>query len=205
MCIEKNDRTDGPEEVAKEEVSRNDATLPVRQAGTQRLIFDRSRLKNHASRSLTEDSKLATWPEGLLVIGIGNCGRADDGLGWAFLEQLEAENGEADIAYRYQLQIEDAELIADRSMVLFVDATEEVLPAGFEFRPCQPTPRFEYSSHALSPETITGLCRQLYNATPQAHVLAIQGLEWGLREGLSREGSKNLDRALQFFYEKMSR
>lgn len=147
---------------------------------------------------------LNTWPQGLLVIGIGNCGRADDGLGWAFLEQLEAENGEADIAYRYQLQIEDAELISRHSAVLFVDATEEVLPAGFEWRECPPKSRFDYSSHALAPETITGLCQQLYNATPQAHVLAIQGIEWGLREGLSPEGRQNLLKALAFFRDRIN-
>ena len=84
---------------------------------------------------------------------------------------------------------------------LLVDATEEVLPIGFKYRICQPTPRFEYSSHALSPETITGLCRQLYDATPQVHVLAIQGYQWGLREGLSREAHQNMLEALKFFYD----
>lgn len=162
--------------------------------------------ENHSKDPLSagEEENPAIWPEDLLVIGIGNCGRADDGLGWAFLEQLEAEDEEAKIAYRYQLQIEDAELISRHSAVLFVDATEEILPAGFRFRLCKPTPRFDYSSHALAPETITGLCRQLYNATPQAHILAIQGYQWGLREGLSREAQENLLKALQFFQDKIT-
>ena len=151
-----------------------------------------------------EEGMSATWPDDLLVIGIGNCGRADDGLAWAFLEQLETEDTDINIAYRYQLQIEDAELISRHSAVLFVDASEEVLPAGFEFRICQPTPQFEYSTHALSPETITGLCRQLYNAAPQAYLLAIQGYEWGLREGLSRNAHQNLANALKFFQDKIT-
>ena len=28
-----------------------------------------------------------------LVFGIGNCGRGDDGLGWAFLDRIRHEEG----------------------------------------------------------------------------------------------------------------
>ena len=44
-----------------------------------------------------------------IILGIGNNGRQDDGLGWAFLDFLEEQNTTIDLEYRYQLQIEDAE------------------------------------------------------------------------------------------------
>ena len=59
----------------------------------------------------------------LLLIGIGNSGRSDDGLGWAFVEtmaQNEAFTG--DTLLRYQLQIEDAAQISEYKQVIFVDA-----------------------------------------------------------------------------------
>ena len=48
-------------------------------------------------------------PEPLLIIGIGNSSRGDDGLGWAFLDtisQMQPLPGQ--LEYRYQLVVEDA-------------------------------------------------------------------------------------------------
>ena len=42
-----------------------------------------------------------------LIIGIGNSGRADDGLGWAYLDAIASlDLEEIDTEYKYQLQIE---------------------------------------------------------------------------------------------------
>jgi Ni,Fe-hydrogenase maturation factor len=58
-----------------------------------------------------------------LLIGIGNSGRADDGLGWAFLDEVEKTLPKNyDLEYRYQLQVEDAELISHYNTVFFIDA-----------------------------------------------------------------------------------
>ncbi|RLD75788.1 MAG: Ni/Fe hydrogenase, partial [Bacteroidetes bacterium] len=58
-----------------------------------------------------------------IVFGIGNIGRQDDGLGWLFLDHLkEKQFNHLDLEYRYQLQIEDAELICNYDTVIFVDA-----------------------------------------------------------------------------------
>ncbi len=135
----------------------------------------------------------------VLVVGIGNCGRSDDGLGWAFLDELDTRKATVTLAYRYQLQIEDAEKISHHPVTIFVDASHEVLPDGFRWQKCKPTGNFSFSTHALAPEAITGLCRQLYGATPQVYILAIQGHEWGLGEGLSPGAQQNLLKALNFF------
>lgn len=156
-------------------------------------------LKNNDRTQPAQAPALPPDAPDVLVVGIGNCGRADDGLGWAFLDQMEENNTPVDIAYRYQLQIEDAEFISHHPFVIFVDASEEDLPDGFQWRSCQPSGNFSYSSHELSPETIVGLCQNLYNATPKVYLLAIQGYDWGLREGLSREATRNLRKALHFF------
>jgi len=135
----------------------------------------------------------------LLIIGIGNAGRQDDGLGWAFLDAI-ADQIPTDIAleYRYQLNIEDAELISSASQVLFVDAKTGADHA-FEYDPCLPKEHYEFTSHALEPEVILALCNSLFQSNPIAHILTISGQNWELEEGLSDFAQSNLEKATEFF------
>ena len=72
------------------------------------------------------DSK--TEKSGILIIGIGNSGRNDDGLGWKFVDiASQTMRGYFDVEYRYQLQIEDAELVSKYNKVIFADATQEAI------------------------------------------------------------------------------
>lgn len=134
---------------------------------------------------------------GTLLLGIGNCGRGDDGLGWAFLDRARRRPGFAARAeYRYQLQVEDAALAAAFEHVVFVDASREDLPGGFRRAPCAPRPATEFTSHALAPSAVLHYCRQLYGAAPRAELLALQGYRWELHEGLSDRAAANLAAAL---------
>ena len=77
--------------------------------------------------------KLKTDFNKLLLIGIGNSGRGDDGLGWKFTDLISEKNYHwIDLEYRYQLQIEDTELINNYDTIVFVDASHTVLKDGFE-------------------------------------------------------------------------
>jgi len=87
-----------------------------------------------------------------LLIGIGNGSRGDDALGWLFLKEIEEkDHGRFELEYRYQLQVEDADLISKYERVLFVDATEEHLPDGFIIKKCEPANSYFFSSHLQSP------------------------------------------------------
>ena len=133
----------------------------------------------------------------LLVIAIGNDARQDDGLGWAFGQAIEAgKDFHGAIVYRYQLQVEDALLIADYRNVLFVDACQEKLPMGFAFTPLQADVDFGFTTHQLSPATVLALAKQLYGAAPQAFLLKISGAAWELEQGLSKAGAQNLTSAV---------
>ena len=136
-----------------------------------------------------------------IVLGIGNSGRQDDGLGWLFLDFLKAEHTDFDIEYRYQLQIEDAELISNYEKVIFIDATKDETEAGFYYKSCHPSEKYSFSTHALEPETILYLSKKLYNHKPEASIFAIQGYDWELKIGLSEKGNENLNRAKQYFKE----
>ena len=137
-----------------------------------------------------------------LLIGIGNTARADDGLGWAFLEAIrEGGHFNGELALRYQLQVEDADMIRSFENVIFVDALHRAVEGGFYWKPCLPVATFGFSTHALDPESVIALCRELYGEAPEAYTLGITGNKWELEEGLSPEALKNLEGALRFFEE----
>ncbi|MFL7814309.1 MAG: Ni/Fe hydrogenase, partial [Anaerolineales bacterium] len=66
----------------------------------------------------------------VLVYGYGNPGRQDDGLGIALVDKLEewaSQQGLDGVQFEnnYQLNIEDAEAISGKDLVIFADASEE--------------------------------------------------------------------------------
>lgn len=144
------------------------------------------------------DSK--TEKSGILVIGVGNSGRNDDGLGWKFVDiASQTMRGCFDFEYRYQLQVEDTELVSKYNKVIFVDASQAATENGFEIMRCKKAGHYFFSSHLQSPETILYLAEMLYNKRPEAYTVAIEGQNWGLGKSLSKQAEKNLKTALAYF------
>ena len=151
-----------------------------------------------------------------LLIGIGNSARGDDALGWLFAGRAEEARdrgqdgaldgaphselrGALEVVYRYQLQVEDAELIRGFDVVCFADASRETLHGGCALRPCTGAGGPAFSSHQQSPEAILALCQTLFDTAPQAWVLAIEGRRWGLGEALSEPARQHLESAWQLW------
>lgn len=140
----------------------------------------------------------------ILIIGIGNCGRADDGLGWAFIDRIKEDLPENfDCEYKYQLQVEDAELILHYDVVYFVDAHKEQLDNGFICSEGYPIATHSFSTHELDPGTVLYLAKNIYGKLPKSYVLGISGLNFDLKIGLSEQAKENLSNALDFFNEKV--
>jgi hydrogenase maturation protease len=136
-----------------------------------------------------------------LVYGIGNVGRQDDGLGWAFVDWLQAEGRcpNAEMQRGYQLLLEDAELISNKKRVLFIDATKEATVNSFTLERAAPRMDFSFTSHAISIPALMAICQQCFQHLPIVHVLAIRGYEFGLEMGLTHAAQQNLDRATAHF------
>jgi hydrogenase maturation protease len=142
---------------------------------------------------------------GLLIIGVGNTSRGDDALGWDFVSALETEYAEiCDFEYRYQLQVEDSELISFYDKVVIIDASHEDLPDGFEMKICLPAPHYYFSSHAQKADTILYLANEIYGAFPTVYTMAISGYHWELDENTSAKASQNFEKALQYFRNEFS-
>ena len=140
---------------------------------------------------------------GILITGIGNSGRKDDGLGWLMLDFIKEHFPALEICYRYQLQIEDAEMISTYRTVIFIDATKEETSDGFYLKVCQPNQGFGLTSHLLSPETVLYLEHSLYGKKPLTYILGIQGYQWGLSQEPSQKALTNLKKAQEFLLQNL--
>jgi len=138
----------------------------------------------------------------IIIIGIGNSGRSDDGLGWAFIDKIKGNlPHNFDCEYRYQLQVEDAELVSHYDVVYFIDAHKKQFDKGFVWSVCSPKATNSFSTHELDSETVLYLAKNIYNKKPKASILGISGNSFQLQIGLSKRAQKNLKKALNFFYE----
>ena len=144
----------------------------------------------------------------ILIYAYGNPGRQDDGLGNALVAALEPwlqEKGvnHVEVDSNFQLNIEDAENIRHREVVVFVDASVEDIGA-YHFGRVEPSAgRSEFTFHAASPAYILALCKKLYDRHPATYLLQIRGYEWDFREGLSPRAAENLQEALDFLRRKI--
>jgi hydrogenase maturation protease len=131
-----------------------------------------------------------------LIFTWGNPSRGDDALGPAMYDLLQHENLHGiDLLTDFQLQIEHATDLEDRKRVLFVDAS---LSAGapFELVRLQPEQDASYTTHAMSPQALLSVYRQVYDCTPPpAWLLSIRGYEFGLGLPLSTAANEHLQAA----------
>jgi hydrogenase maturation protease len=125
------------------------------------------------------------------LIGYGNPGRGDDGLGPALASRMAGVAGLA-VTTEYQLTVDHALLISDAEMVIFADALLHA-DVPFTFTQVTPSTSHDVTSHSLSPQAVLALCNTLYGHAPKAYVLGIAGHEFGeVKEGLSPQAQSNL-------------
>jgi len=141
----------------------------------------------------------------ILVYGYGNPGREDDGLGAALVNRLEEwsiSSGYTGIEFdtNYQLNIEDAEAISDKDIVIFADASTEEID-DYLFTEVTGKTEVSFTTHAASPGYIVKLCRDLFSKCPKVYLLHIKGYQWDFKEGLSAGAENNLQNALRFIKE----
>jgi hydrogenase maturation protease len=158
--------------------------------------------------------------EKILIYGIGNVARQDDGLGVRFIEKLESLDLPSCVSLdeNYQLNIEDALLISGYDVVLFVDAArggseEAGLGTGlrtveqknaFSIQPIQPSSEIAFSTHAMSFGGVLALCIELYGQSPRTFLLSLPGYQWEIGEEMSVGATENLEQAFQALRKELS-
>lgn len=135
-----------------------------------------------------------------LLIGYGNPGRGDDGLGPAFAETIASAGlPMLSVEIDYQLTVDHAPLIALQDRVVFADAAMG-LGKPFRFEALEAGAPAALGSHSVTPAGVLTLARDLFGRAPTAFLLGISGSEFNeVKEGLTDTARANLSLAADFF------
>ena len=135
----------------------------------------------------------------LLLIGYGNPGRLDDGLGPALAAKIEAASLEGvTVEADYQLTVENAIDVSRHDVVIFADAAVKG-KEPFSFNEIHSRSPVSLSSHSVSAEAVLFYAEELFHAKTRAYVLGIRGYEFNdFEERLSERAKQNLEEAFQF-------
>lgn len=136
----------------------------------------------------------------MLLIGYGNPGRGDDGLGPAFSERIAARGFPGlEVDTDYQLVAEHALAVSEQDVVIFADAMIGG-EGAFSFSEITSVPAATLGSHSMQPQTVLALGETLFGGTPKAFLMAISGYDYGdVKEGLSDLAEENLRAAEDHF------
>jgi hydrogenase maturation protease len=134
----------------------------------------------------------------VLVLGYGNPGRMDDGLGPAAAARIE-RLGWSGVAINdpYQLSLEDSIDIAEHDVVWFIDASKTG-STPFEERRLTAAGHIDFDSHHMNPETLLAIASRYCDKTPEAWLIEVRGYEFDFCEGFSIRAQDNLEQAVAF-------
>ena len=135
-----------------------------------------------------------------LVIGYGNPGRGDDGIGPRLVELLEERPwpgaGVVDLVAAFQLAPEHAADVAAHAWVVFADAAADG-PAPFDVRPVTASASAAFTTHVMEPGAVMALAAGFGGRTA-AWLLSVRGDRFGADGTLSRRATANLEAALEW-------
>lgn len=147
----------------------------------------------------------------VLLIGFGNPGRLDDGLGPALAERIDqlclSPMGLSRMTVEscYQLAVEHAELVAGYDVVIFADADVQGREP-YEWSRIEPRLDASFTTHDVAPSTVLGLARNLFGASTEGYLLAIRGYQFDdFGEHLSAPAQENLTAAVRLLQSLMTR
>jgi len=137
----------------------------------------------------------------ILVIGIGNPLRGDDGLGRHAAEKLTERLRESifEVVACHQLMPELAERVAQAKMVIFLDACMGTKAGALKLTRIASTGKGQPSSfsHELQPAELLAIAEALYGARPRGVVLSMTGESFGYSTELSAPVQRALPRLLR--------
>jgi hydrogenase maturation protease len=153
---------------------------------------------------------METWPpdaasnpprDDLLVIGIGNLVREDDGVGIMLVRRLNAHfSGGLRCLEIPAPDILLAETLAQSSHVLIIDAMREN-SVPFRLIPLVPSKTIQpagFVAHVLDWGAILAMSSEFFGKAPETTLLGVAAAHFGFSETLSASCQANADTAFEF-------
>jgi len=138
----------------------------------------------------------------ILIFGWGNPSRGDDALGPLLVERIDALGlPGVECLTDFQLQVEHALDLENRSRILFVDASLEA-PAPYRHSRLSAARDASFTTHAMTPEAVMQVYAELHDeAPPPCTLLAIRGERFELGEPVSPAAVAHLEEAMRWTLE----
>ena len=134
----------------------------------------------------------------VLVIGIGNTLRSDDGFAWHVVDELNRQEIEGLRALKiHQLMPELAETISEANLAIFVDAGEQGVPGTLTCNPVTASSSDFRFSHDVTPATLVQMAKALYGKEPKASLICVTGKSFEHGDSLSPEIAAVIPQAVE--------
>lgn len=130
----------------------------------------------------------------VLIVGIGNTLRRDDGAGAEVAERF-AGRADCRVLVVHQLLPEHVEDLARCDRVVFADAAVNAERVRFERLAASATS--PSLGHSGDPAWLLGLCQALHGRTLEAWLLTVPGVDFGFGHGLSAVATAGVDEAVR--------
>jgi len=138
----------------------------------------------------------------LVVFAVGNPSRGDDAIGPVICGRLakwlenEGLAERVDLIEDFQLNIEHALDLQGRELALFIDAGKNT-PAPFVFEQIFPSTAASHTTHALPPQAVLQVYRQMDGKEPPpSFVLCVRGEGFELGADLTPTALAGIDAAM---------
>ncbi len=138
----------------------------------------------------------------VVVFAVGNPSRGDDAIGPSLCGRLakwlenEGLADRVDLIEDFQLNIEHALDLQGRELALFIDAGQNT-PAPFIFAQIHPSTATAHTTHALPPEPVLQVYRQMEDKEPPpSFVLCVRGEGFELGAELTPTALEGIDTAM---------
>ncbi len=151
--------------------------------------------------------KIVTDLHQLLVIGVGNDLRQDDGVGLHLARRFgEHFNGRLTVREEYGPDISLSQVVAQYRHLLIIDAmTPQERPGNtpepFVLIPLTRSENFVptgFTSHIFNWPQILAAAHELFHAAPATHLLGITAHDFGISQDLTPNCLKNAESAFQY-------
>jgi len=151
-------------------------------------------------------TRASTSVRPVVIIGIGNTLRQDDGLGPAAVERLRMRLNDprVELLDVQSLTPELASTIWKARRVVFIDASEGLAPGTIQHRSVECDEQADVSLvHFLSPEALLVWTGRLYGCVPLAEIWLMGIEQVGLSESLTSTIAAKLDDLVSAVYERV--
>ncbi|MGC8802787.1 MAG: hydrogenase maturation protease [Bacteroidales bacterium] len=146
----------------------------------------------------------------LLVYGLGNPDRGDDGIGPYCAEAILARAKSLQLPWSiegksiFHLTIDELETAANYTHIFVIDASMDVTLADFTYRQVQPSACQQFTTHLLMPEEFLYNLIHLFGSRPTMQLISVRGYFWEMSSTLSLQAKSNADSAVAFFFSKLA-